>query len=147
MPQQNYENHPKAPTSLIVCFVGTLLAVILAGIGLFMPASTAGVCLIGTGVVLHGVIAIYALLVMRGYAVQLQDRIIRTEMRLRLNEVLPQELKARIDELTIPHLVGLRFAGDDEVVELTQWVLTEKPEKAKPIKQKVKNWRADNHRV
>lgn len=147
MSAQNYKNHPKFPGSLVACMTGVLLAVILAIVGLCMPSSVAGVCLIGTACLLHGVTALYALFVMRTYATGLQDRIIRMEMHYRLDQILPEDLKARTGELTIKHLVGLRFAGDDEIVELTRWTLDNKPEKANEIKKKIKNWQADEHRV
>src|SRR5438270_13354178 len=49
-----------------------------------------------------------------------QDRVIGLEMRLRLATTLPPDLRARIPELRLRQLVGLRFAGDDELVGLVE---------------------------
>jgi hypothetical protein len=147
MAEQNFQNHAVFPKTLVIAMSGVLIAAILAVVGLCMPSTIAGVCLIGTAALVHALFALYGLFVMRTYAVGLQDRIVRMEMRYRLDHILPEDLKARTPELTIPHLVGLRFAGDDEIVELTRWTLDNKPEKSSDIKKKVQNWQADNARV
>ena len=72
-----------------------------------------------------------------------QDRLIRLEERLRLERLLPADLKARIGEFTRDQLVALRFACDAELPALARKVLEEKMEKRKAIKQMVKTWRAD----
>ena len=47
--------------------------------------------------------------------VAVQDRVIRLEMRLRMRELLPADLQARIGEITREQCVGLRFASDPEL--------------------------------
>jgi hypothetical protein len=84
--------------------------------------------------------------VVRGYAVHLQDRIIRTEERLRLERLVAPELKSRIGELRTRQLIALRFAPDDEVVDLAAFAVTEKAE-PDAIKKRIRSWRADNLRV
>jgi len=72
-----------------------------------------------------------------------QDRVIRLEERLRCERLLPADLKPRIAEFTVSQLVALRFASDAELPALARKVLDEKISERKPIKQLVKNWRAD----
>jgi hypothetical protein len=72
-----------------------------------------------------------------------QDRVIRLEMRLRLERLLPPELRSRVSEFTVPQLVSLRFAGDDELPVLARQVLEEKLSDRKTIKRRIKNWQAD----
>jgi hypothetical protein len=72
-----------------------------------------------------------------------QDRLIRMEERLRLERLLPADLKGRIGEFTRDQLVALRFACDAELPALARKVLEEKMQGRKPIKQLVKTWRAD----
>src|SRR5579872_5167054 len=72
-----------------------------------------------------------------------QDRVIRLEMRLRMQQVLPPDLRARIAEFTVPQLIALRFAGDDELPELSRRVLDQNLSDGKAIKKMVRNWQAD----
>jgi hypothetical protein len=76
-----------------------------------------------------------------------QDRIIRLEERIRLEQLLPANLRGRIIELTPAQLIGLRFAADDEVPELTRRVLDGELKDRGDIKSAIKNWRADHLRV
>ena len=76
-----------------------------------------------------------------------QDRIIRLEETLRLQRLLPADLKARIGELSPGQLVGLRFCSDEELPELTRAVLSGELRGREDIKRRIKNWRPDTLRV
>jgi hypothetical protein len=76
-----------------------------------------------------------------------QDRLIRLEMRLRLHELLPPDLHARINELEARQLVALRFASDAEMPDLVRQVLDRRLKTAKDIKMAIKDWQADWLRV
>jgi len=82
----------------------------------------------------------------RLYALKVQDRVIRLEERLRLQHLLPAPQQSRIGELTEDQLLGLRFASDAELPELTEKALAAKWRR-KQIKEAVRNWRADYWRV
>jgi hypothetical protein len=82
----------------------------------------------------------------RLYSLQVQDRVIRLEERLRLATLLPDGLRARIGELTTRQLIGLRFASDAEVPALVQAALDNRLG-AEEIKKKIVSWRADFERV
>lgn len=79
----------------------------------------------------------------RVFALRVQDRVIRLEMRLRLQRVLPEDLRARIDELTVGQLIALRFASDEELPALCGMVLSDKVSDQKTIKKMIKNWTPD----
>ncbi|HXJ15747.1 MAG TPA: DUF6526 family protein [Candidatus Polarisedimenticolia bacterium] len=79
----------------------------------------------------------------RIFALTVQDRVIRLEMRLRLHQVLPPDLRARIPEFEVGQLVALRFAGDAELPELARKVLDEKLNDRKAIKKMIRDWQPD----
>ena len=79
----------------------------------------------------------------RVFALTVQDRVIRLEMRLRLRELLPPDLVARIPEFTVAQLVALRFASDAELPALARRVLDERLQNRQAIKQLVKEWQGD----
>jgi hypothetical protein len=82
----------------------------------------------------------------RLYPLKVQDRVIRLEERLRLQSLAPAEWHAQIYRLSEDQLIGLRFASDEEVVELARQALEQNLTR-KQIKERIKSWRADNCRV
>jgi hypothetical protein len=83
----------------------------------------------------------------RQFAMTVQDRVIRLEMRIRLARVLPSDLAGRIGDLTLDQLIALRFASDGELPELTGKVLAEGITDRKAIKQMIKDWQPDTLRA
>ena len=79
----------------------------------------------------------------RQFALTVQDRVIRLEMRLRLRGILPPDLHPNIDALTHRQLVALRFASDAEMADLVRDVLAGKLASGKEIKMRVRNWQSD----
>ncbi|HEV2298657.1 MAG TPA: DUF6526 family protein [Candidatus Acidoferrales bacterium] len=79
----------------------------------------------------------------RMFALTVQGRVIRLEMRLRMEKLLPADLKPRLDEFSVSQLVALRFASDAELPELARRVLTEKLDNRKAIKRMIKTWKPD----
>ena len=77
----------------------------------------------------------------------MQDRIIRLEMRLRLERVLPPAQRADIDRLALAELAALRFASDAELPALVKDVVTGNVTDREEIKRRVKDWQADRLRV
>jgi hypothetical protein len=83
---------------------------------------------------------------LRLYPLKVQDRIIRLEERIRLQALAPSEWHTQIYRLSEDQLIGLRFAADDEVVELAKQALEHNLNR-KQIKERIKSWRPDNWRV
>jgi uncharacterized protein DUF6526 len=79
----------------------------------------------------------------RVMALTVQDRVIRLEMRLRMQQTLPPDLSARCAELTRQQIVALRFASDAELGDLVRDVLAGKVTTQKAIKERVRNWAPD----
>jgi uncharacterized protein DUF6526 len=102
----------------------------------------------GRAVAVVVAIAILTLgLLARTMPLRAQDRMIRLEMRMRLQQVLPPDLRARIGDLTPEQLVALRFACDAELPDMVRDVLEGRLKTGKEIKMRVKDWQADWLRV
>jgi hypothetical protein len=84
---------------------------------------------------------------MRIFALTVQDRVIRLEMRLRLRELVPPDLAPRIASLTTHQLVALRFASDEELPALVREVLESNITSRTEIKRRIKRWLPDDLRV
>jgi hypothetical protein len=74
-------------------------------------------------------------------------RVIRLEETLRMERLLPPDLKSRISELRRSQLLALRFASDEELPEMTQMVLDRGIKDQNEIKKMIRNWRADHFRL
>ncbi len=79
----------------------------------------------------------------RIFALTVQDRVIRLEMMLRLERLLPPDLHSRVHEFTLGQLIALRFASDEELPDLARRVLAQNLTDRKAIKKMIKNWRPD----
>ena len=136
---QNYSNHRK----LIPLYHGgvTLVLVVYFGRAVSLVWQAPGFDTI------LGVFVAAALILLifypRSFALTVQDRVIRLEMRLRMKEVLPASLHARIPDFTPGQLVALRFASDAELPALAAKVLAEKLEDKNAIKKMIKEWQGD----
>jgi hypothetical protein len=83
----------------------------------------------------------------RQYSLRMQDRIIRLEMRLRLQKLLPEDRHWEINGLSISQLIALRFAGDEELPPLMRKVLDGNIQDRDAIKKMIKEWEADTFRI
>jgi hypothetical protein len=140
---QNFANHTKL-VPLFHCVVLPILFInlvssIMHAVHSFSARS--GIAVL-TAVALL-LLALYA----RGFALTVQDRVIRLEMQLRLQNLLPADLRPRIPEFTTSQLVALRFASDSELPDLARKVLAEKLAERKAIKQLIRDWQPDNLRA
>jgi uncharacterized membrane protein YbaN (DUF454 family) len=136
---QSFENHAKFVPAFH--FVAVPILVINLGWSIYRVAHAFSVeSVIALLVAVALVIVAFAA---RVFALTVQDRIIRLEMRLRLQQVLPADLRTRIPEFTVGQLVALRFASDAELPELARKVLQDKLTNRKVIKKMVRDWQAD----
>lgn len=78
----------------------------------------------------------------RIFALKVQDRVIRLEMRLRFERLAPT-LAVRFGEFTINQLCSLRFASDAELPALAETVLADRLDDRKTIKRMIRDWQAD----
>ena len=144
MTSQNYANHRRYVPMfhivlfglLVLTFIGSLVN-LYESLGDHQRQYSASLIVVLTFCVL------LLFFFCRIFALKAQDRAIRAEENLRHFVLTGKLLDSR---LTMRQIIGLRFAPDDEFVELArraaQGGLTENA-----IKQAVKNWRADTYRV
>jgi len=85
-------------------------------------------------------------LLVRSYALKLQNRIILNEMRNRYFHLTGKTFEEKEKELRLGQIIGLRFASDEELLPLIDRAIAEKLT-SKEIKQQIKNWRGDYLRV
>jgi hypothetical protein len=103
-------------------------------------------CFYSVWLVVMSIAAFLLIFKLRLYPLKVQDRVIRLEERLRLQALAPKEWHSQIYRLTEDQLIGLRFAADDEVVELAKQALEHNLTR-KQIKERIKSWRPDYWRV
>src|SRR4249920_476511 len=139
---QNLKNHGRIdPLFHIFLFAVYLANIVYASFHLYRQPSLSS----GWYMVLS-LVVIVPILKLRTYPLKVQDRVIRLEERLRLQALAPAEWHPQIYRLTESQLIGLRFAGDDEVVELAKQALEHNLSR-KQIKERIRNWRADEWRI
>jgi hypothetical protein len=139
---QNFKNHAQRAVGFLVASFLLLVNLVWAIVRLWRDPG-------GDSVV--GLLVAVALVVMsvslRTQVLTVQDRLIRTEMRLRLARVLPADLASQVEKLTRPQWIALRFASDAELPGLMREVLGGSLTGLNDIKQRVKDWQADHLRA
>lgn len=142
MAEQNFKNH----TRLVPGFHGVTYLLIVTGlIGsvvnlIHADAAThySAALLVVVFLAVLGV-AWYA----RVFALKAQDRAIRAEENFRHFILTGKPLDK---QLRLSQIIALRFASDEELPTLAKRAVEEKLSQ-KEIKQAIRNWRADYHRV
>src|SRR5262245_25352525 len=107
-PQQSFSNHART----IPAFHYFVFAAFAVDLALSIKAFAADPSFARASHVLTAAALIALAWYARVFALTVQDRVIRLEMRLRLKDVLPSALQGRIQDFTRGQLVALRFASD-----------------------------------
>mgnify|MGYP001115227800 CR=1 FL=1 len=140
--QQSYKNHKRFDP--IYHFLMLPLSVLVLGLAIYLAFEktiTEGLFFLLTGLTLS-----LSILKLRAYPKVLQNRLIRTEMRLRYREITGKDFQEWEQKLTLAQIIALRFASDSELEELTQLSAEENLD-AQQIKERIKNWKGDTYRV
>jgi hypothetical protein len=139
---QNYKNHRKVDP--LYHFGTALLGLIMLILSIVFFFQHVRSQLLLSGIVLgFALLFVFVTVKLRGYALQLQDRIIRTEENFRYYRLTGKLLDSK---LSLKQVIALRFTADEEFVDLVERTVQENlsPD---DIKKAVRNWRADHHRV
>lgn len=142
MAEQNFKNH----TRLVGGYHGLTFLLILAFIGgavRNIMRSNESNEYSAWLLLLLGVILVLLFFYIRAFALKAQDRAIRAEESLRYFQLTGKRLP---QQLRIGQIIALRFASDEELPGLVDRALSEQMGN-KQIKQQIRNWRGDYHRV
>jgi hypothetical protein len=140
MAEQNFANHVR----WVPGFHFFIMPVIALNFGWSIYRwKLAGFSLDGFISVLVAAALVTLTLYARLFALAVQNRVIRLEERMRLERLLPADLKPKIADFTCRQLVAMRFADDAELPGLARRVLADNIQEGKAIKQMVQTWRAD----
>lgn len=144
MTSQNYANHARVvPLYHRVLFGLIALTLIGSCVNLFLSIGDHQRLYSASLIVILVICLALTTLFARTFPLKAQDRAIRAEENLRHFAMTGKLLDAR---LTMRQVVALRFAPDDEFVNLAHRAAEEKlPPDA--IKRAVTVWRADDYRV
>ena len=141
--EQNYQNHARSVTGfhriLLILLVAGLIG---SGVNLYESLYSSNLYSASLIMLLFLCSAIMYAYV-RLFPLRAQDRAIRAEENFRHFVLTGKPFPA---ELKMGQVIALRFAADDEFPELTARAVKESL-KPTEIKQAIKNWKADNHRV
>jgi hypothetical protein len=133
-PPQSFANHAYRPTLSNVAGLFGLLAFLSLLVDFARTPSLQGIALVAVSAAVMVLVTIS-----RVYTVRLQDRIIRLEMRGRLERL---GRGADMQTLSAKQLTALRFASDAELPGLIDRTLAEGLA-PKQIKAAVTDWQAD----
>ena len=142
MKEQNFRNHSRyiilwtfiTPLILLAILGGSIVNLILADAHTHYSAAL---------ILLISVVLIIIYWYARRFALVAQDRAIRAEENLRYFILTGKPFDSR---LRMSQIIALRFAPDDEFVELAKKAVEEKL-RSKEIKAAIQKWKADHYRV
>jgi hypothetical protein len=144
MIEQNYANHRRLVKGYhLILTILLLSGIIISIINVARHPPNSGGHVSSALIALLFICLFFIIWFMRAFPLKAQDRAIRAEEALRYFILTGKSLDRR---LTIGQITALRFASDEEFLPLVDRSLTENLS-SKDIKQAIKNWRADNHRV
>jgi hypothetical protein len=143
MPPQNYQNHVRQVPGSIALGLIEVLTIIGAGVNLSHSLGDHQRLYSAALILVLACCLFCATALTRLNPLKAQDRAIRAEENLRHFVLTGKLLDPR---LTPAQIAAVRFAGDAEFPALAARAAAENLA-PKDIKQAVKNWRADWHRV
>jgi hypothetical protein len=142
-PAQTYATHRR----LFPLFHYVALPILIANVAVAVGHAIRRPTMWNAWLVVVSLGLVAGLVASRASTLYVQNRVIALEMRLRLAATLPPDLRTRIPELPLKHLIGLRFAGDAELPGLVERCLRGELATADAIKREIRDWRPDYARA
>jgi hypothetical protein len=143
METQNFKNHGRLVTGYHKVLYPMLLAGVIGSCINLSQSCANGNCYAASLILLLFITVILTAYFSRSFALKAQDRAIRAEENMRHFLMTEKPLPSA---LTTRQIIGLRFASDEEFLELIKETI-ENNLNSKQIKAKIKNWKADHYRV
>jgi hypothetical protein len=144
MGTQNYANHRRfVPMFHVVLFFLIVLTLIGSCVNMVKSLGDHQRLYSASLLVAVSIALVLLFFFIRIFSLKAQDRAIRAEENLRHFAMTGKLLDPR---LTIRQIIGLRFASDEEFLELAKKAAEENLSED-AIKRAVKNWRGDYYRV
>lgn len=145
MEPQNFKNHIRFYTPHHFVFYPLML--ILLAISIYFSIYEENLRTVWIFIsILNIAITLLSFMLRQHYALTLQNRIVRLELRYRYFTLTNERLELLEDRLSDSQLFALRFAPDEEFPQLLNRAIAENLS-GTAIKKSIQNWRADNERV
>src|SRR5689334_11184455 len=145
MKQQHYNNHIRVYPPHHLIFYPILLILLIASVWCIFhyPFQQLQFVFITAILIL---IFWLSFMLRQHYALGNQNRIVRLEMRLRYYQLTQKRFEPLEQQLSFNQIAALRFASDDELMELIRRAINESLSPA-DIKKAIQNWQPDYMRV
>ena len=145
MKKQDYSNHVRYYTPHHFIFYPLSLALFIFCVrGIYREPADSWKWIAVTAAV--GLLIWLSFMMRQHYALTLQNRLVRLELRFRYYALTQRRLEPLEARLSFGQLAALRFADDDELPGLVERAISEGLA-PRAIKKSIKNWLPDNDRV
>jgi len=145
METQNYKNHIRFYPPHHFIFYPIML--VLLGASIYFAVSDESLRTIWIFIsILITAIILLSFMLRQHYALTLQNRIVKTELRYRYFALTGERLESFEKNLSESQFFALRFAPDEELPSLLKRAISENLS-GNSIKKSIKNWKADHERV
>ena len=145
METQNYKNHIRFYPPHHFVFYPVMLILLGTSIYFIIADENLRTIWIFISILILAIILI-SFMLRQHYALTLQDRIVRLEIRYRYFTITGERLELLENKISDSQLFALRFAPDEELPSLVNKAILENLSSTQ-VKKSIQNWRADNHRV
>ncbi len=141
--EQNYKNHSRLVTGFHKVLFGLLFIGLIGSlVNLFRSFNSRNLYLASLLVLLF-ICCFLMSWYLRAFPIKAQDRVIRMEESFRHYILTGKQIPSA---LKIEQIIALRFASDEEFPELAKRAENENLN-SQAIKEAIKSWKADHHRM
>jgi hypothetical protein len=144
MKTQSYKNHIRFYPPHHFVYYPIVMGFIIVSI--YFAVTTSDTLIWSFVAAIFGLLFSLAFMIRQHYALTLQNRIVRLEMRYRYFTLTNKKYEIIESEISDEQLFALRFAPDEELIALIDKTLTQNLSGSE-IKKAIVNWKGDYFRV